>query len=1156
MDFQRLIIDNIASIAHADIDFQRPPIGGDNSVFLIFGPTGAGKTTLLDSISLALFNTTPRLSQSGSEPYDDPSLIQSGQGDEKHATSDNTCQLMRRGTVSAQVTLYFTDRNDQPLIAQWSITRAHQKANGNLLKPIWVLKDPHEVVIAQGPKQMKPEIERRLGLTFDQFCRTTMLAQGQFTRFLKSAPEEKTALLEKLTGTEVYSNFSRKIHQLTLERLSRYKEKNAQLSGIKTMSEEERAELTAEKLKHEELLKVYYEQKGTLQKQKEWLEHEASLRQAVVNAAAEEKRATSLTEDEAFAEQMQLISDWQSSADVRPSFKEQQRCKAEIEARNAELTRLQPSFSALIGGCTAMAESIRREEDNLKSIQNWLNDEEPRRQMYAQFSAISTLLSNAAHAEDELKRYTTEVAVLKVRLPKLEADCQAAERTCENAKGKERELIAQIAARQEQLQGMETEKLLEQQDQENRALTDIQQARQLYQAYQTTKEPLQQAQQELSLRQDQLIKLVEEGKQKAEILQEAQQQEREAQLCYDVAARTCSDMARELRRQLHGVGDVCPVCGRQLTEHLDESHFESELQQYEEPLLRCKAATVEAQRLAAQNQADQHAQKTLIIAATQTLSLTRQRYDAAESAWHAAPLSAELTGIMAEEEAPSEVSAYLTQQEDQHSTLLKQIQQQLREAQSLQQDIARLITQREQQSADIKAKELTLQAAREALQKSQNALQIAHQATTDQQQLREESLSRAGSLITLPDWRDRWTTSPSTFLSLLKAQATKYEQQQQHATELRRQVDVHRQELASIQKLREAVISNLSIQTSSSLGRPEGATPSPYYGTSLFDDWNTLSRKVTAIITQIQTLQQSLTAATQVLGDYWLQTGSLPAQRLEQLCQHSEAAITTMRDQANQLLQEAMVRRKAHEHSQQELSTHLKNRPQMDEGTTSDGLQQAIGILDGQIEELNQSIGAIRNQFEADQQLLLSQAEAMRQRDQLHAEYQRWLRVSTLFGSSDGKRFRNIAQSYILRYLLDLANRNLTRLTARYQLYCQPGSLTILLRDLEAGGALRPVSTISGGEGFLMSLSLALGLASMTSSRLSFSTMFIDEGFGTLDRTYLDTVMTALESLRQTDGRKVGIISHVEGLRERIPTQILVTPRQQDNSVSKVEIKG
>lgn len=1141
MDFQRLIIDNIASIAHADIDFQHPPIGGDNSVFLIFGPTGAGKTTLLDSISLALFNTTPRLSQSGSEPYDDPSLIQSGQGDDKHATSDNTCQLMRRGTVSAQVTLYFTDRDDQPLVAQWSITRAHQKANGNLLKPNWVLKDTHEVVIAQGPKQMKPEIERRLGLTFDQFCRTTMLAQGQFTRFLKSAPEEKTALLEKLTGTEVYSDLSRKIHQLTLERLSKYKEKNAQLSGIKTMTEEERENLATEKLEFEKLLKDRYEHKGILQKQKEWLEHEASLRLAVVNAAAEEKHATSLTEDEAFAEQMQRINDWQSSADVRPSFKEQQRCRAELKARNAELDRLQPSFSALIGGCTAMAESIRREEDNLKAIQNWLNEEEPHRQMYAQFSAISTLLNNAAQAEEELKRHTTEVAVLQVRIPMLEADCQAAERACENAKNKEKELIAQITAKQEQLQGMGAGKLLEQQDQENQILADIQQARQLYQAYQATQEPLQQAQQELSLRQEQLVRLVEEGRQQAQALQVAQQQEREAQLSYDVAARTCSDMARELRRQLHGVGDICPVCGRQLTEHLDESHFESELQQYEAPLQRRKAQSLEAQRLVAQNQADQHAQKTLVMSATQTLSHTRQRYDAAQTAWHESPLFTN---------SPDN----LDQQHQQHQALLKQIQQRLREAQVQQQDIAQLNAQREEGIKHSRAQEVAQQAARDALQKSQNALQVAHQAITAQQQLRDESLSRAGDLITLPDWQNHWTTSHPTFLSLLKAQATKYEQQQRHATELRRQVDVRRQELSSIQKLREAVTT--SEQLSNINSQLSNLPPSPYYGTSLFDDWNTLSGKVTAILTQIKTLQKGIAEATQVLDDYWLQNGSLSAQRLEQLCQHNESAITTMRDQSNKLLQEAMVRRKALEHSQQELSTHLKNRPKMDDGTTSEGLRQAISVVDQQIEELNQRIGAIRNQFEADQQLLLSQAEATRQRDLLYAEYQRWLRVSTLFGSSDGKRFRNIAQSYILRYLLDLANRNLSRLTPRYQLYCQPGSLTILLRDIEAGGALRPVSTISGGEGFLMSLSLALGLASMTSSRLSFSTMFIDEGFGTLDRTYLDTVMNSLESLRQTDGRKVGIISHVEGLRDRISAQILVTPEQRDNSVSKVEIKG
>ena len=117
---------------------------------------------------------------------------------------------------------------------------------------------------------------------------------------------------------------------------------------------------------------------------------------------------------------------------------------------------------------------------------------------------------------------------------------------------------------------------------------------------------------------------------------------------------------------------------------------------------------------------------------------------------------------------------------------------------------------------------------------------------------------------------------------------------------------------------------------------------------------------------------------------------------------------------------------------------------------------------------------------------------------------------------------------------------------------CQPGALTILLKDLYAGGLLRPMTTISGGESFLLSLSLALGLSTLSRQALSMDILFIDEGFGTLDNEYLNTVMDALERLHQMGGRKVGIISHVESLRERITTQIRL--RRVDATLSRVEI--
>ena len=170
----------------------------------------------------------------------------------------------------------------------------------------------------------------------------------------------------------------------------------------------------------------------------------------------------------------------------------------------------------------------------------------------------------------------------------------------------------------------------------------------------------------------------------------------------------------------------------------------------------------------------------------------------------------------------------------------------------------------------------------------------------------------------------------------------------------------------------------------------------------------------------------------------------------------------------------------------------------------------------------------------------------------MRADYEKWNRLCTLFGDATGKTFRNIAQSYVMRELLLSANRYLRQLTERYELECQAGSLTILLRDYYQGGTSRPASTLSGGESFMVSLSLALGLSSISRMGLSVDILFIDEGFGTLSGDCLNTVMETLERLHRVGGRRVGIISHVEGLRERIKAQIEV--KRVDSSRSEVRV--
>jgi DNA repair protein SbcC/Rad50 len=162
--------------------------------------------------------------------------------------------------------------------------------------------------------------------------------------------------------------------------------------------------------------------------------------------------------------------------------------------------------------------------------------------------------------------------------------------------------------------------------------------------------------------------------------------------------------------------------------------------------------------------------------------------------------------------------------------------------------------------------------------------------------------------------------------------------------------------------------------------------------------------------------------------------------------------------------------------------------------------------------------------------------------------------LDDLIGSSDGKKLRDFAQSLTLDRLLTAANRHLDDLAPRYQLERVGGlDLELQVVDRELGDDVRAIASLSGGESFLVSLALALGLSSLSSSGVEVRTLLIDEGFGSLDLATLDTALSVLDTLRAS-GRQVGIVSHVPGLDERVPARVVV--RALGGGRSAVEVRA
>ena len=192
--------------------------------------------------------------------------------------------------------------------------------------------------------------------------------------------------------------------------------------------------------------------------------------------------------------------------------------------------------------------------------------------------------------------------------------------------------------------------------------------------------------------------------------------------------------------------------------------------------------------------------------------------------------------------------------------------------------------------------------------------------------------------------------------------------------------------------------------------------------------------------------------------------------------------------------------------------------------------------------EADQTVGRCAERLAQDDKLLAQNRELALKIERQRAVANLWTRLKDLIGSADGKRYREFVQGLTFERLLGLANQSLVKLTDRYELTTEEKSpLTINVIDHYRGGNVRSSKNLSGGETFIVSLALALGLSRLAGRNVRVDSLFLDEGFGTLDEAALDSALSVLASLKN-EGKLIGIISHVGEIRERIPARIEVTP--------------
>lgn len=364
MRFQKLTIHNLASIEDAVIDFEAQPLS-DSEVFLISGATGSGKSTILDAICLALYAKTPRFANTQM----DGNVSDGG----KVITLGDPRQLLRRNTGEGFAKLTFEGSNGVHYEACWSVARSHNRVTGNLQSRVWELQDLDNGRMLNKMNDIEEEIRKAVGLDFKQFCRTTMLAQGEFTRFLNSGDKDKAEILEKITGMDIYAKVGKKVYDMTSKKQKDKEIAQAALDGIRPMSNEELAAKKEESDKLDTESKAYETTLNGLAAAQQWLTQEQDLRQKRDKALADWNTAKEAVGTPEMTEVAQLVERWRATIDARNWRRQRELSRANEQAERKYLTDLTHNYLRLLNGkafCDNQLQQLTDEQARLRLFCN------------------------------------------------------------------------------------------------------------------------------------------------------------------------------------------------------------------------------------------------------------------------------------------------------------------------------------------------------------------------------------------------------------------------------------------------------------------------------------------------------------------------------------------------------------------------------------------------------------------------------------------------------------------------------------------------------------------------------------------------------------------------------------------------------------------
>ena len=1132
MKILKLRLKNLNSLqGEWQIDFTTAPFA-DSSLFAITGATGAGKSTLLDAICLALYHQTPRLA-----------TISAGSND---LMTRHTADCLAEVEFEVQGTVYR---------AFWSQRRARDKAQGTLQAPkveLARVADGH-ILSSQSNDKLR-QVAQLTGLDFARFTKSMLLAQGGFAAFLQATANERAELLEELTGTEIYGQISQAVFERARDARQQLDKAQAQVDGMQLLSSDARAQLQQDSDRLQgELAQVQSDHSAALALQR-WQQQTA---QAAHDAEQSGQAHTAAQQAlDAAAAQLQRLQHHAPAQALQPLHQRSQHAQALLQGSTTQLQQLQATQGStqlqqlqlhhqahVLANHAAQSaqhalQSLQAQET---SLQHWRAEHVRFAQLGERLSGWQQQLEQQRHVLQQHAAQQLELRQAATRCAQLQQDTTA--QTGEvTAAGLAHQQASTAAAQAQQAQAQRLSPhggSLPQLRAQWKTAQQLQHAWQQLEAHaaQRRQWAQQQAQTEEAL-QTSTAQAAQQTQALAQLRTQYKQQKERVTDKQKLLEQEQRIQSLEAHRHALQPGEACPLCGA--VEHpaiatyaaLDLSTTQTALQQ--------ARATLDALQTEGEQQANAHAAHQARHAALQA---QRDELAARIPGWEV-----QWTALCAGLQPPPATNAWqqpeaLADARTHGAAQLETLSHALQAAEA-------------GEHALQSAKDAALQAL-QGLQAAQHRLDSLQQAQRDaaaQQQrstqaaqaLETEAAMLAQALRSAVEAAGYPLPPDSDHQAWLQARQTEWQTwQSQHSQwqDTVRQRDLQHHLYASAQQ--DATLWQARWQQL----QPSLAAPSPP-ATALPGDLadcvqalEQLRQQLATREGQIQQLQTTLARqgddATQAASDWTQALAASPFADAEAYAQALLPAAEVERLTALQQQLHTGLQRATTLHAEA-LQRHQQLHSQALTDTAPETLAAQLQALEAQRTALSEQMGATRARLDDDARRHQGQQALLQQMTALTEDSDLWQRLDGLIGSARGDKFRKFAQGLTLDHLLHLANRHLTRLHGRYLLRRKPtGELELDIVDSWQGDVARDTRTLSGGEAFLVSLALALALSDLVSHKTSIDSLFLDEGFGTLDGDTLEVALTALDALNAS-GKMIGIISHVEALKERIPAQIRV----------------